>query len=166
MITTESCMHICQLQSLQQPVEQRRLLGQSLFAWGIWISNNLVEVYTVDRWFIKVVAQFNSHNWRGLAVPSERALPSYTLHWQVLMLDIHVKQTTSRVSVNRPQHEGPPVGCDTCSARFDKRLFLLLMQVYWGVTKEKQKECTYKGKQAEVCGKKWQHLLTLWGWSL
>lgn len=25
------------------------------------------------------------------------------------------------------------------------------MQVYWRVTEEKQKECEYKGKDAEVC---------------
>lgn len=25
------------------------------------------------------------------------------------------------------------------------------MQVYWRVTEEKQRECTYKGKHAEVC---------------
>lgn len=31
--------------------------------------------------------------------------------------------------------------------------FVLLVQVYWRVTEDKQRDCTYKGKNAEVCVK-------------
>lgn len=40
---------------------------------------------------------------------------------------------------------------DTIPVCFDKTTLPLLMQVYWRVTEEKQRECKYKGKHAEVC---------------